>query len=501
MTINFIPNDPAAGSTAPAARQLKARPTRPAGRSGFTYSNTSRQGAADPGTPQFLFWQAREAAIAAVQAFEASAGPHKGWQGNRRKLALLQDVGVDLNAFYDRESFSFFREPVRGKLYFSGASTDVVAHEVGHGLLDSVRPDLWDVNFLEVGAFHEAFGDCMAILTALNDAPTRQALLAVAPDLRKRNFVESTAEELSKAIGLAIPRHNASEPRHAFNSFKYQIPSTLPSDGGPGALVNEVHSFGMLFTGPFWDLIANLFAAAPRQDDAALLGAARDAGKLLIAGIGKAVVTPRFMQSVGRAMTLADQTMNAGANRDRIRDAFARHGIALGSNALLAPSMALAGNAPRGATLGDATRKDLLRRLGSVRGAKLSLSATSMSGMRMVSAVQSRAISLSGLDPQLKGVVAMAQDPVMVGASGARAAVLGAMPHPADADSEVHAFVESLLAHKRIRLEKPTRAALAAATHADHTTHAVRSEAGRKILRRVRFSCACHPLSGWLPVG
>ena len=60
-----------------------------------------------------------------------------------------------------------------------------------------MRPDFFEVNFLEVGAFHEAFGDCIAILTALGDLETRQKLLAVTTDLRKRNFVESTAEDLS----------------------------------------------------------------------------------------------------------------------------------------------------------------------------------------------------------------------------------------------------------------------------------------------------------------
>src|SRR5258708_1115909 len=85
MAINFIPNDPAAGSTAPAMGTINPRATRPATRSGFTFSNAAPNGVAPPGTPQFLFWQAREAAIAAVQAFEASAGPHKAWQGNRKK--------------------------------------------------------------------------------------------------------------------------------------------------------------------------------------------------------------------------------------------------------------------------------------------------------------------------------------------------------------------------------------------------------------------------------
>jgi hypothetical protein len=39
-----------------------------------------------------------------------------------------------------------------------------------------------------VGAFHEAFGDCIAMLTAIEDLETRQALLARTTDLRQRNF-------------------------------------------------------------------------------------------------------------------------------------------------------------------------------------------------------------------------------------------------------------------------------------------------------------------------
>ena len=493
MAINFIPNDPDAGAAAPGMRRKDPSPNRPSSSSGFTFSNQSAEGEADPGTPQFLFWQAREAAIAAVAAWEACAGQtHTAWQGNRKKLPLLQDAGEDLNAFYDRASFSFFHETVGAQTFFSGASTDVVSHEVGHGLLDSMRPDFFEVNFLEVAAFHEAFGDCMAILTALGDTETRQRLLAVAPNLRARDFVESTAEQLSRAIGLAIPGHNAAEPRHAFNTFKFQIPSTLPDDGGPGALINEVHSFGMIFTGCFWNLIANLFNASATQDEAALLAAAKLAGKILIEGARGAVVRPRFLQSIGRAMVLADQNMNGGANRQHINDAFARHDILLGANAMMAPTMALAGTAPKGAKLGTAAREDLRRRLGSIRGAKLSLSATDFFGVKAVNAVQTRGVQLGSVDPKLKGVVAMAYEPVIVGASGSRAAVMGAVPNVAETESEVKAFVGSLVAHRRIGYgRKAKKAAVAKRDFPEHVTHVVKSVGGRKVLQRVRFLCGC----------
>jgi hypothetical protein len=497
MTIHFIPNDPRASAQSPPMRRKARRPDRPASRSGFTFGAPPPEGLAQPGTAQFLFWQMRDAAIAAIDAWEAAAGPHTAWQGGRRRIKLLPDVGEDLNAFYDRESFSFFHMKVKNATYYSGASTDVVAHEIGHGLLDSVRPEFFDVNFLEVGAFHEAFGDCIAILTALADIRTRRMLIAAAPNLRRRNFVASIAEELAHGIKAFEPTHNGAVPRHAFNRLRYQIPSTLPDDGGPGVLINEVHSFGMIFTGCFWDLIANLYAAAPKKTEAALARASVLAGELLIAGAKSAVITPRFLQSVGRAMTLADEALHGGAHRVAIRDAFGRHDILLGSNAMLAPTAALAGAAPRGAALAASTRRDLRQRLGNTRGARLDVSAENVFGTPVVKAVQLRHVELGALHPMLKGVAAEAREPVLVGATGKRAAVLGAMPHADDTDGEVLAFVQSLLAHGRIEMPaaKKQRGVAAVSRSGNaaigRPTHAIGNVGGRKVLQRLRFQCGC----------
>jgi len=74
MPINFIPNDPSAAGSAPAIRVQPKRPNRPAGRAGFTFSSTVPEGTFAPGTPRFLFWQCREGALAAVDAWESVAG-------------------------------------------------------------------------------------------------------------------------------------------------------------------------------------------------------------------------------------------------------------------------------------------------------------------------------------------------------------------------------------------------------------------------------------------
>lgn len=508
MPINFIPNDPSAPASAPTLRAQAKRPNRPSGRAGFTFSNPAPEGKFAPGTPEFLFWQCREGALAALEAWESVAGKLTAWQGKRKKLSLLQDAGLQLNAFYDRSSFAFFHKPAGGTTFFSGASTDVVAHEIGHGLLDALRPDLWDAAFLETGAFHEAFGDCMAILTALHDRDSRVKLLALTTSLRKKNFVESTAENLSAGIGRMFPTHNAAEPRRAFNTFKFQIPETLPLDGGPGELINEVHSFGMVFTGCFYDLIAEIFAAQTTHTEASLLASARTAGSLLVAGASTAVVTPRFFQAVGRAMMLADDQANGGENRQRIREAFERHDIKLGANALLGATSVLAGGAPRSKrkALSTSTRRDLAARLGLPSGAKFSQGSLELGGQQFSQVVHTQRVPLGSVDKRLKGVSVPAAVPVIVGHSGGHAAVMGEMPESMTTEREVQAFAESLLRHGQIEFlsAKSAKAAAAkgfaagaGAPNPDAVkpvaweTHRVVSGAKNKTLMRVRFNCGC----------
>src|SRR5262249_17304576 len=139
--------------------------------------------------------------------------------------------------------------------------------EAGHGILDSIRPDFWNSAVFEVNSSHEAFGDCVALLTALSDAETRKEVRA---SIAQKNFVESTAENLAAGIKAFQSNHNAAVPRHARNQFKWQLPSTLPDFGsagdGPGKLINEIHSFGQVFSGCFYDTIVNIFKNGPDTD-------------------------------------------------------------------------------------------------------------------------------------------------------------------------------------------------------------------------------------------
>ena len=501
MSINFIPNDPLV--TAPPIRKVAARPDRPARRIGFKVAGTQSQAQYDPGTPGFLRWQARQAAILAVETWEKVLGTNlTSWAAdaaNPTKLPLIPDAGDDLNAYYNRASVSFFHHAVNGSTIFSGESTDVVSHECGHAVLDAARPSFWSANFLEVGSFHEAFGDVTAIITALGDKATRVAVLSASPDLGKKNVVEATAEALSKAVkDLLGPTHPASKPREALNKFKWQLPSTLPTNGGPDVMIAEVHSMARIISGCFWDTLRGVFAAGNDSTEAGLWKATATTGKIFYAGAGTAPVVPRFFQAIGRAMVLADGQQNKGKYRQVISDAFAGHGLALGANAMLAPAVALAGSAPvidgsQDLTLAAATSRDLRQRLNVPRGVTLSLVATGLADD--VAKVRYQApVSLDDVDSRLAGVVAMADMSVLVGGSGGQAAVLGSLPHPDDNADAVRTFVSSLLAHDQVELPSTNGRSTKKApknAYAGPTTHAVRSRGRTRTLDRIAFACSC----------
>ncbi|MEA2939866.1 MAG: hypothetical protein QOD09_395 [Bradyrhizobium sp.] len=515
MTINFIPNDPNAVADM-AQRKQSARPDRPAGVAGFNLEPHKPQGEFAKGSLDFLFWQSREAALAAVEAWEAFAGPLRKWgrSTNPRRIDLstrFDDPDMTgplrLNAFYDGQGVRFFDFDNGTETIFSGISTDTVSHECGHALIDATRPELFSSNLPEVNAFHEGAADCIALLTALADRATRIKLLQVTADLSKPNFVEAGSEYLSAAIRKQFGNVNPSKPRRGLNTFKWQLPTTLPEgdfNDPPEKLSREAHNFSRVFYGAFYDTLRFIFTSSGAGDEAALAAAAATCGKLLADAIRQTPETARYFQAIGRAMVKADDKFNGGAHRDNIGKAFAGHGIMLGSAAMTAPTAALAGPPPKvmktSASLAPSTLTDLRNRIGAKKGARFAVRSMAMLGEGVVEAVHKREVPLGGLDNRLRGVVAFAAEPVLVGSSGASAAVLGLLPEPNHTEDEVNAFVESLLANGRIALggtsgaktAKKSLAAVSATPKSNNVaTHIIKSVGGKKVLTRIRFLCGC----------
>src|SRR5216683_6680762 len=101
------------------------------------------------GTGEFRYWTAGEALRRGADFWTALLPANVRWfTGN--VLPVTLDRGEDFNAFYDRKGLSFFHGSAADQAVFSGESPDIVCHELGHAVLDALRPQLWDAASDEV---------------------------------------------------------------------------------------------------------------------------------------------------------------------------------------------------------------------------------------------------------------------------------------------------------------------------------------------------------------
>jgi len=289
-----------------------------------------------PGTPGFRFWAAVCALRRTADFWGAILPSGTKWQLGKR-LPVILDDGVDLNAFYTRGGFGdkpglhFFHDAVEGRTYFSGESPDVVCHEMGHAVLDAICPQLFDAQTIEAAAFHESFGDMSAMLSALQVPSFRQIVFSETSGVLNRSSrLSRLAEQLGAAIRAQHPDQAESNClRNAANSFFYRDPQTLPPSAPASQLSSEPHSFSRVFTAAFLDALAGMFKLqgnTPMADD--LVQTSRDAARILVAGVLAAPVVPDYFSQV--AAHMVDAGENApflGKYRGALKTAFVRRGI------------------------------------------------------------------------------------------------------------------------------------------------------------------------------
>src|SRR5215468_7905128 len=253
-----------------------------------------------PGTADFRYWTAAEALRRGAD-FWGALLPGTSWEVGSI-LPVDLDFGIDLNAFYDRQGLKFFHGSAAGRTVFSGESPDVVCHELGHAVLDSLKPQLFDAASMEVAAFHESFGDMSAILSALQLPSLREGVLAETGGvLHRASRLSRLAEQLGWAIRQSVPSAvEADCLRNAVNTFFYRDPDTLPTMAPATALSSEPHSFSRVFTGAFFEGLAGMLAMKDTKNEAALREVSQDIAVILVEGIRGASVVPTFFSQVPR---------------------------------------------------------------------------------------------------------------------------------------------------------------------------------------------------------
>lgn len=219
-----------------------------------------------------------------------------------RSLQVVPEAGRMFNAYYDRRALKFFWDIIGTQKVYLADSTDVVAHELGHAILDAMRPDFWSVQALEIWAFHEAFADITSLVSIMQYKQVLEKVLyETGGDLRKPNIIGSVAEHIGyAAYGPGIPLRNAN------NEFVYTPPELLPAEAPRDKLAAECHSFGRIFLGAWYDLLINIYEEDKRQGKtpiAALAHASNVAYRWLLAGATQTPRVAKYHEAISSVIT------------------------------------------------------------------------------------------------------------------------------------------------------------------------------------------------------
>lgn len=183
----------------------------------------------------------------------------------KKPLNIYPMAGLDLNAYYDRKSIKYFYyfDAVLKKNTYLCESADVVSHELGHAILDTLRPDFWNVQSYEIWALHEFFGDFIAIINILNNEQIlRLAIKETGDNLFKSNTISRLAEHFAKTLYNVTKGKTGIDPnslRDAVNHFSYIDPKHLPEEESNDKLSRECHSFSRVMTGCFYEILIEIY--------------------------------------------------------------------------------------------------------------------------------------------------------------------------------------------------------------------------------------------------
>lgn len=291
------------------------------------------------GTPQFDQANAHAIVANTLQMYDRYLGAPARWSFPG-PLQVIPHKGEGKTAYFSRwdRSINFFEwnSPSLGKRVTTAQSADVIAHEIGHAVWDGLRPLAGYSG--EAGAFHEAFGDCSALLHALQqESNLTKALEQNGGNFREPSLLSRMAEEFGTGFNKEDKDPNNDDRpyyRTALNEFKYIDPRELPDDDypptvGEDVLTREFHSFSRVWSGAFYRMLSSLYDGERSDGKESLdaLKAARDKighvwGKALTelppSGIKFATVAESMLKTTSREgdLTTFDRLASVLVDRD-----------------------------------------------------------------------------------------------------------------------------------------------------------------------------------------
>ncbi len=284
------------------------------------------------GDPRQAKAQTFAAATRAFDLFSKAYGEVPfAFEGNQ--LSIFADAGKMLQGFYRREqkALTFYHSPdkVYGGTVYSGASNDVASHEMAHAMLDGIRPNYYQSLTPEPRAFHEAFGDMMAIHSSLADERVvAKVAIQTGGDLKRPNVAALIAEEMGAALNVEDGANTTGGDylRDANNPFTYQDPFTLQEKGPLSELRSNRHNFSRIWTGAHYDLLALMVKdeISKGQDVKSAISSANAELLQMLANMMKEAPQADFtFPQMAAAMLTAEANRHGGKRLELMREAFA----------------------------------------------------------------------------------------------------------------------------------------------------------------------------------
>ncbi len=199
------------------------------------------------GNPQFHQQMAYAIAMKTIVAFESALGRRSLWAKYRDRagkkprdhfvprLRLYPHALRARNAYYSPDKiailFGYFNATtargaavVDNSMVFSTLSADIVAHEVTHALLDGLHRRYQENSNPDVGAFHEAFADIVALFQHFTfEELVASAISGSHADLSARSLLSGLAQQFGLATGKDGALRDYLDPdKDGLASYDYQ---------------------------------------------------------------------------------------------------------------------------------------------------------------------------------------------------------------------------------------------------------------------------------------
>lgn len=206
------------------------------------------------------------------------------WAFPGGRLKVLPHAGYWENAFYDRGTGAlhfFFFEGKSGESVFTCLSHDIITHELGHAVLDGLKPYYNEVTSAATAGFHEYFGDAIALTSALSHRPLVVELAGRSDTvLSPKNILANIAQQFGSGLSDAYGSIQDAYLRTAQNK------KTMDNLKG----VQEEHDYSEVMTGAYYDLLELIYKKLMKGRDAsngghrvgALFNAARVVRRMML---------------------------------------------------------------------------------------------------------------------------------------------------------------------------------------------------------------------------